>query len=420
MLAILNNYLFFSFLLTLAMSNNLVLFFISWVGLNISLYGIILKGFNSYNKEVTLKYFISGSIITIFILFGILLYFMDYFTFSITDSNYLFFNKTSLIQTNEIFYISKNQKIFYCLLTSAFLFKLGSFPFHFYLADIYEALSAKETMLIYTITLKIFIFFTFIKFLSNYWYLNSAVSDILLYSGFGSIFVSSFAILKQYKLLRFWSFSYLNALGYTILSLSSGISSEYGELSFYSAKIYFISYLIVWFGIFDILYNKKMSHITYSIDLINNNFGNLNILKNYSFLFFLVSLLGLPPTLGFFSKAIVYFDLVSNSKTSLIFVATLLLTPFIAFAYLKLIIYLIVGFKNKNKYLKKSLKKQNNKNENIINLPILNYKLSIFLLFLSPIGIYLFENLSTTINTNLIGFSNFFNYTIYTHIKLKF
>lgn len=412
MLAILNNYLFFSFLLTLAMSNNLVLFFISWVGLNISLYGIILKGFNSYNKEVTLKYFISGSIITIFILFGILLYFMDYFSFSITDSNYLFFNKLSLIQINEIAYISKNQKIFYCLIISAFLFKLGSFPFHFYLADIYEALSAKETMLIYTITLKIFIFFTFLKFLSNYWYLNSAISDILIYSGFGSIFISSFAILKQYKLLRFWSFSYLNVLGYTILSLSSGISSEYGELSFYSAKIYFISYLIVWFGIFDILYNKKMSYITYSVDLINNNFGNVNFLKNYSFLFFLISLLGLPPTLGFFSKAIVYFDLVSNSKTSLIFITTLLLTPFTAFAYLKLIIYLIVGFKNKNKYLRKSLKKQNEKNENILNLSILNYKSSILLVFLLPVFIFIYENILTTMSINLISFYNFFNYNI--------
>jgi NADH:ubiquinone oxidoreductase subunit 2 (subunit N) len=79
MLNVLNNYIFIVFLLGLALSNNLILFFISWVGLNMALYAILLKSYNSYSVEMTLKYFISGAIITIFLLISILFYFIEFF-----------------------------------------------------------------------------------------------------------------------------------------------------------------------------------------------------------------------------------------------------------------------------------------------------------------------------------------------------
>lgn len=168
MLAILNSYFFFLFLTTLVVSNNLVLFFISWVGLNISLYGILLKSFNSYNKEMTLKYFISGSLVTIFLLVAILLYFMDFFTFNYVSVSYLYFNNNSLTNTSELIAISTIQKIYYSIIIAAFLFKLGAFPFHFYLVDMYQTLNTKETMFMYTVALKISIFFTLLKFLSSF------------------------------------------------------------------------------------------------------------------------------------------------------------------------------------------------------------------------------------------------------------
>jgi NADH:ubiquinone oxidoreductase subunit 2 (subunit N) len=253
MLSILNNYLFFLFLTTLAISNNLILFFISWIGMNVTLYGILLKSYNTYNKEITVKYFVSGSIITIFILFAILLYFMDYFTFNIDSSSYLFLNSDSLNLTLESVNISKLQKTYYSILISAFLFKLGSFPFHFYIADMYTSIKYIHTMLLYTIVLKIVMFFKLIKYLSCFWYLNTTVTDLLICSGFGSIFISSFTIIRQFKIMNFWAYSYINTVGYTILSLSSGISAEFGELTFYSAKIYFLIYLIVWYGIMDLM-----------------------------------------------------------------------------------------------------------------------------------------------------------------------
>lgn len=203
MLSILNNYFFFLFLTSLAVSDNLVLFFISWVGLNISLYGILLKSFNSYNKEITLKYFISGSIMTMFLLFSVLIYFLDYFTLSINTSSYIYLFTENLQMDVIVNDVSTLQKVFYSILLSALLFKLGAFPFHFYLADMYQSLNERETMFVYTISLKLAIFITMLKLLSSFWYLNYAVIDLFICSGFGSMLISSFSILKQYKLSKF-------------------------------------------------------------------------------------------------------------------------------------------------------------------------------------------------------------------------
>jgi len=386
MLGLLNNYFFFIFLTSLALSNNLILFFISWIGMNITLYGILLKSYNTYNKEITLKYFVSGSVVTIFILFSILLYFLDYQSFNIESSSYLYFINNLMIDSYNIIFISKIQKIFYTLIISAFLFKLGAFPFHFYIPDMYSSLRLMKTMFFYSIVLKIIIFFTLLKYLSCFWYLNQTIVDLLVCSGFGSIFVSSFSILKQYKLMNFWAYSYINSVGYTLISLSSGIGYEYGELSFYSAKIYFLSYLLVWYGIIDLMrsfdiikfknnnliirnsiyyVNELMlvSHNYINIKNVNNNI-NLKSIKNgkvtrYSLVIFTLSLFGLPPTVGFYTKAIVYFDLISNQSTSFILVLLLLISPIICVAYLKILIYCLntnttVNFNTKSYIIPKS------------------------------------------------------------------
>lgn len=379
MLSVLNNYFFFLFLTTLAVSDNLALFFIGWVGLNISLYGVLLKSFNSYNKEITLKYFISGSIVTMFLLFSILLYFLEYFTLSITSGNYLYLGTDKLRSAAILALdVSKVQKVFYSILICSLLFKLGSFPFHFYLADMYQALNERETMFIYTIALKIAVFLTLLKILTSFWYLNSAVFDLLITSGFASMFISSFSLLKQYKLSKFWAYSYLNSIGFTLLAVSAGISSEFGEVSFYSAKVYFFTYILTWFGILDFIasfslksvngsVNRKLYYLTDLMYLSDRTFFRLKSLpisnlgsfftyhnKGYYFAALLVSLFGLPPLLGFFSKALVYFDLASNSQTMLVFIFVLFLTPVVSFAYLKLIIYSLVTGGSQNSVSKVS------------------------------------------------------------------
>lgn len=180
-----------------------------------------------------------------------------------------------------------------------------------------------------------------------------------------------------------------------MLAISSGISSELGEVSFYSSKIYFFTYLITWFGLLDFIssfslktINSKVSKKLYYVsDLLFINifkktsfgfdgivfFNNYSLCKNKSldFLVFISSLFGLPPALGFFSKALVYFDLASNYNTILFFFAILILSPISSFAYLKLMIYSLVDISNYGSYSKilntPVFVKKSNKNNYFIN-----------------------------------------------------
>jgi NADH-quinone oxidoreductase subunit N len=147
---------------------------------------------------------LSGAIITALLLLSISFFYLEFFTFNFDSVSYIFLNSdSSLISDVAKFRISNLQKLFFLLTISIFLFKLGAFPFHFYLGDIYEALDFKKTMFLYTIPLKLIIFFTLLKFLTNFWFIGLSLFDLIMCSGVGSLFISSFTALTQVKLKRF-------------------------------------------------------------------------------------------------------------------------------------------------------------------------------------------------------------------------
>lgn len=382
MVFLLNNYIFAIFLAILALSNNFVAFFIGWTGLNLSLYALLSKGSSSYNSEITLKYFLAGAIVTIFLLFGMVFYSVDMFTLDFNTSSY-----TYLLGIGEIYAEGKNVAIEsglhifgVIILIFSMLFKLGSFPFNYFLIDLYNSLNYKKTAFIITVPLKLIAFLFLIKTVITFWYIQKLVYLVLIVAGVGSIIVSSLLAFKQYKLQSFWACSYLNSLGYSLVGLAAGIINNYGEVSLFSAKLYFIGYLVGWCGILDIMnfifykikiYTGNNKYITYFSDFITldskmsrtsnliegsgtkSRTGLLKRNKNkleraqwvfkLSFVLLVANLLGLPPSLGFFSKLILLLDMIKNLNNIVVLLVVLIFLPLMSFSYLRLIMYVILG-----------------------------------------------------------------------------
>jgi len=85
-----------------------------------------------------------------------------------------------------------------------------------------------------------------------------------------------------------------------------------------------------------------MSDLTF----IKNNYHNQPIFNlKISILILTLSLMGLPPTFGFFSKTIFFLELVSNYSSIPIFIFILFLTPIVSFGYLRLLVYLLFPLK---------------------------------------------------------------------------
>jgi NADH-quinone oxidoreductase subunit N len=135
--------------------------------LNISLYGVFLTSNAKNKEEATVKYFTTGVILTAIFLFTMSLYAVEFLTFDINTLNYLFL-KNYTISENFNFNLNILQKLFYTIIIFLFLFKLGAYPFHFYLVDIYEILEPRKSMFYYTIPLKITVLLTLTNFLEYF------------------------------------------------------------------------------------------------------------------------------------------------------------------------------------------------------------------------------------------------------------
>jgi NADH-quinone oxidoreductase subunit N len=327
------------------------------VGLNISLYSVLLGAGTTFKfkksigpSELTLKYFIVGAMLTTFFLFTMVLSAID-------DGGSIFF-----------------ESLFDIMYLSLILFKLGAFPFHFYLRDMYSILCPVDTMFTYTLNLKVNMFFMLTKVLGE-------VSDdiafpILVLSAIGSIVSGAVGALTQQKLKPFFAYSYLNSLGFSFLPFLTDSDSDL-------AIVYFLIYALAWWVILLVLQSnstkvsdKIESTINgYNVDnllvanmyvkntkdailAINHRNANSIGIRNTAFIVSFSSLLGLPPTLGFYAKAAVYFDLVGSDSGQLLLILALVFTPVMAYSYLRVIIkmvYPFVGNKFSNLNLRKTI-----------------------------------------------------------------
>ncbi|KAK8802170.1 hypothetical protein WA158_002656 [Blastocystis sp. Blastoise] len=250
---------------------------------------------NLYSCEAGLKYFITGSLISGFLLFGIALLYGTTGLTNLTELSYFF--------TTSSF--DKLTFTAICFILSAFFFKLTIAPFHVWAPDVYEGAPSIITMF-FNIAPKFaliallsrILMSTFYAFIDQ-WQLIFILVSLL------SIIVSAFFALQQYKIKRFLTYSSVTHIGYMILGLSTGTIQGVQSLLFY-----FIVYLITTIAIWAILLivNNKVKYITDFADLFKNNY-----LLGISLTIIMFSMAGIPPLAGFLAKFYTFFVCVENN-----------------------------------------------------------------------------------------------------------
>nr|AIW06182.1 NADH dehydrogenase subunit 2 [Ideopsis vulgaris] len=313
--------LFFSTLISISSNSWLG----CWIGLEINLLSfipLISNSNNLMNSEASLKYFLTQTIASINFLFSILLK--------------MFFMKNFLL--NDLFSIMINMSL---------LMKMGSAPFHFWFPNIIEGLS----------WLNCFILMTWQKIspmilLSYYFNMNFILIIMIMNTIIGVI--GSF---NQNSIRKLLAFSSINNLGWMLASIL--ISESIWNLffimySFLNMIMCFIFYLI------NIFYINQM----YNFNL--NFFIKISIMINF------MSLGGLPPFLGFFSKWIVINFLINNNLILICFFF-IMMSLIMIFVYIRIIYSSLLFYNFKTKWFKINIK---NKYFHLIN----------FISFISLIG----------------------------------
>ncbi len=312
--------------------------------------GLSIMTFSKISIEGTLKYFIQNTLITGLSVFGI---FGIYF--SIKHTNFFILK----IAIDLIFYniLSYNTIFIFCIFNLwilSILFKLGVFPVHFYVADIYE-ISPFISIFFLSSVIKPSIFYVLCKIyfvvINNF---NFFFSYFFIFIGFISIFIGNILAFGETKIKRFLGYTSISQFGFLLICLSIK-SVELVCFSFIYMFLYNIFFLLLVFIFVKISSFLSISTITNFSDIgyILQNETLLKILVTIS----LFSISGLPPLILFLFKYLMLYNLFLNSYY--IIVLFLILLNIISVIYYFKIISNIWVFEINNEELKYNLSSHN-------------------------------------------------------------
>ena len=292
--------LIFFFLIFLLHSFDLISFFITIESSTFILVALVfLQNFSSSNKEAGFKFFFLHALASSCFILAILIFL---FLFKTTNyltllyyflfSNIFFKIFTNFIYLNFLTYLALVSIFFFLM------FKFSIFPCHFWIDSFYEGSPILIVLFFSTIYkfaiicfyFKIF-FFLFIKF-----------DNFFFYFIIFSIMYGSHLAFLQKKIKRYWAFSTINNFGFFFFSTI--FCNYFWGLQI--GAIFLIVYFIMTFFFFIILFftrNILTGNFIFYISQFSY-FKNKYAIWASSILF--LSLAGIPPFIGFFSKFFIF------------------------------------------------------------------------------------------------------------------
>lgn len=313
----------------LVASRDLVVSFIALEVMSLPAY--TLAGFrrnDPRSNEAALKYFILGGAMGAVFLLG------TSFVFGASGSTQLgmiFEWSRKATEVPALFLVG------HFLILAAFLFKVAAVPLHFWKPDVYEGAPVPVTGLMATLVTGAS-FMTLLRLIQLPDYAAPAWTDygegvktLIRFAAAGSLLVGSLVIVTQKNLKRMMAYSSISHTGYLLLGVL-GLFSHPGEI--YPILIYLAGYLLMSCGLF-VLMSVSEGQADSGVELVDMT----GLLKRapgltLAWTVFLFSMAGMPFTVGFFTKYVVFMSSIGGGEVKLVILAALC-TVVSAYAYLR-------------------------------------------------------------------------------------
>ena len=288
---------------------NLIMLFIGIETLSIALY--VLAGSHKEaitSNEATLKYFLLGSFLSGFLLFGIALIYGSSGSFDLYTIH-------SWVVEHARAGLPPMFKAGLFLLIIGLLFKIAIAPFHFWAPDVYEGTPTLLTAFMATVvkTASVFAMYRFFSItffgIHGVWEMTIAVLAAI------TIVIGNLTGLYQPNLKRMLAYSSISHSGYMMLAMVAFSRLTANALLFYS-----ISYSIATIAAFAILILVREA-------MGNDYFGSFNGIakKNrieaFTLAVAMLSLTGIPPLAGFIGKYFLFAAAIEQGWLWLVIVA---------------------------------------------------------------------------------------------------
>ncbi|MBS0634730.1 MAG: NADH-quinone oxidoreductase subunit N [Verrucomicrobia bacterium] len=256
------------------------------------------------SPEAAFKYFLLGSISTSILLFGIAM------LYGATGST-----KLSMPLSTEPFFLAGM-----ALVSVSLLFKAAIVPFHIWTPDVYAGAPTPVTALM-AVGTKAGAFAALIRVMPL------LDHTVLEYLAFATLIFANFVALRQREMRRFFAYSGISHAGFLLLPLIAGTTN--GML------FYLVVYAASTLGAFACLSVVDTKEEGVTLDDLKGLFYSSPLVASF-FSLCLLTLAGIPPTVGFFAKLYLLQAAYSAGYTALVIVA-LLTTILAAYYYLRII-----------------------------------------------------------------------------------
>ena len=327
------NYFYSLFCLMVAGMNGVVLsgdLFNLYVFLEISVissYALVAYGVGKNELEASFKYQILGGLASFIILFGIGLIYWKTRTLNIAD-------------VREVF-ISGFDRPFYLfveiLILTGFGLKAAVIPFHAWLPDAHSSAPSPVSAMLSGVLIKAVGIYVIIRLFFNMFIISEEIAILITTLGTLSMVGGAFLALRQWDLKRMLAYSSISQIGYVVVAfglgmiiLARGGNHAVAALAFGGGIYHLINH-----AVFKGLLFLNAGAIEYSSgtrDLRDMNIlsSRMPVTSSTSFIASM-SISGMPPFNGFFSKLIIIIAAINGRFYLLAFLA--ILVSIITLAY---------------------------------------------------------------------------------------
>jgi NADH-quinone oxidoreductase subunit N len=284
----------------LVSSQNILLIFISFELLSLSLYVLTaFKKRSARSAEAALKYFLFGGMSAAFVLFGLSI------LYGLSNS----INLVQIAQSIKGPALDPLLVVAMVMVVIGFGFKVAAAPFHFWAPDVYEGAPAGSAALIASSS-KVAGFVIFYRVMtlgfagaegSGAWrgYVAGWVPVIVVLAAL-SMVLGNLVAIRQTSVRRLLAYSAIAHVGYMLLGLAA-----HTEQSFEALLYYALTYALTTIGAFGVVAVVEESTGGDSLA----DFAGLSRgapVLSACMLVFMLSLAGIPPLAGFFGKFYVF------------------------------------------------------------------------------------------------------------------
>ena len=315
-------------------ANNFVVIYLGLELMSLSLYALTaMRRDHAPATEAAMKYFVLGALASGFLLYGMS----------------MMYGATGSLEIAEVLSrIAKGDVNHWVLLLGlVFLvaglgFKLGAVPFHMWVPDVYQGAPTAVTLLIggapklaaFGITIRVLV--EGLIGLAVDW------QQMLIVLSVGSMALGNLAAIAQTNIKRMLAYSTIAHTGFMLLGLCSGVvagNTLSAANAYSSAMFYMVAYVVATLGTFGVL--MLLSRPGHESDQLSDIKGLARKSPWYAGVMALLvlSLAGIPPTMGFYAKLSVLQALISANVPgyTVLAVVAVVLSLIGAFYYLRII-----------------------------------------------------------------------------------